>query len=256
MIDPIAFTIGPLAVHWYGISYGVGLLLGIFILIKLNKKRPVFKDSGQIYDFAFLVFLLGVILGGRLGYVIFYNLGFYLENPLKILSIWDGGMSFHGGLFVSVAVGYFFCKKNKIHFYDLADLVVIPGALALTFTRVANFINRELVGRPIESPNWEWLGVDFGDGILRYPSQLFQSASAMLLFLVLLFIFSKKPRRGILFYSYLTFYGLFRIITELWRAPDAHIGFLFGFITRGQILSFLVFAAGLVGLYLLKRRTS
>lgn len=253
MIDPIAFSIGPLAVHWYGISYGVGLLVGIFILTKLNKKRPVFKDSGQIFDFAFWVFLLGVIVGGRLGYALFYNLGYFLENPLKIVSIWDGGMSFHGGLIASVIVGYFFCKKNKIRFLDLADLVVIPGALALTFTRIANFINRELVGRVIESPNWEWLGVDFGDGILRYPSQLFQSASALLLFLVLIFIFTKKPRRGVLFFSYLTFYGLFRIITEFWRAPDSHIGFLFSYITLGQLLSFLVFAAGIAGLFLIKR---
>jgi len=254
MIDPVAFTIGPLSVRWYGISYGVGLLIGIWILTRLNRKRKVFENNNQIFDFAFWVFMLGVIVGGRLGYVLFYNLPYYLDHPAKILAVWDGGMSFHGGLIASLIVGYAFCKKQKIRFLDVTDLATIPGALALTFTRVANFINHELVGRPIGNPQWDWIGVDFGDGILRYPSQLFQSASALILFLVLLLIFTKKPKRGVLLFSYLMFYGLFRMILECWRAPDPQIGFIWQAFTLGQLFSFIMFLAGGIGLIVLKRR--
>ena len=218
----------------------------------LNKKRTVFKDNNQIFDFAFWVFLLGVMLGGRLGYVLFYNLPYYFENPAKIIAIWDGGMSFHGGLIASMIVGWLFCKKYKIRFLDLVDLAVIPSALALMFTRIANFINLELVGRAIENPGWKWLGVDFGDGILRYPSQLFQSASALLLFLILLFIFSRHPKKGTLTFSYLIFYGLFRFIIEFWRAPDPQIGFIWQYFTLGQMLSFLMLVAGVIGLLTLR----
>ncbi len=254
MINPVAFTIGPLSVRWYGISYGAALLIGVWILTALNKKQHVFKDSNQLFDFAFWVFLLGVIAGGRLGYVLFYNLPYYLAHPAKVPAVWDGGMSFHGGLIASLIVGYFFCKKQKIRFPDVADLAVIPGALALLFTRLANFINHELVGRPIKNADWNWLGVDFGDGILRYPSQLFQSASALILFLILLFIFSHKPKRGALLFSYLMLYGLFRTITEYWRAPDPQIGLIWQFFTLGQLFSFAMFLAGCIGLATLKHR--
>ncbi len=213
----------------------------------------MFRDNSQIFDLAFWVFILGVIVGGRLGYVLFYNLPYFLENPFKIPAIWDGGMSFHGGLIVSFAVGYFFCKKHKIRFLDLADLVVIPGSLALTFTRIANFINRELVGRVIENPKLQWLGVDFGDGILRYPSQLFQSAAALILFLILLLIFTRKPQRGILTFNYLAFYGLFRVITEFFRAPDPQVGFILKYFTLGQLFSFVMFLTGIGGIIWLKK---
>ena len=254
MLDPVAFKIGPLAVHWYGISYGVGLLVGIWILNWLNKKRKVFKNTDQIFDLAFWVFLLGVIVGGRLGYVLFYNLSYFIQNPAKILAVWEGGMSFHGGMIASMIVGWFFCKKHKIKFFDLADITVIPGALALTFTRLANFVNRELVGRPVSNSKFEWMGVDFGDGILRYPSQLFQSFSSFLLFGVLLFIFTKKPKKGILLFSYLFFYGLLRTIIEFWRAPDEQVGFIFTYFTLGQLFSFIMLLFGLIGILFIRRR--
>ena len=252
-MDPIAFKIGPIAVHWYGIAYAAALVLGIWIAIQLNKKRKVFKNSGQIVDLAFWIFLFGVILGGRLGYVLFYNLPYYLANPAKIIAIWEGGMSFHGGVIACLIVGWLFCKKHKICYFRAGDLAVLPISLALMFSRIANFINRELIGRVIENPRWEWLGVDFGDGILRYPSQLFQAASAILLFLVLLFIFSQKPKKGVVLFSYLMLYGLFRIITEFWRAPDTQIGFIWQYFTLGQLLSFLMLLAGVIGLIVLKR---
>ena len=252
MINPVAFKIGPISIHWYGISYGIGLLLGIWITILLNKKRKAFRDDNQIYNLAFWMFLIGVILGGRLGYVIFYNLPYYALNPSKVFAIWEGGMSFHGGLIMSALVFYFFCKKHRINFFDAGDLAVIPGALALMFTRIANFINGELVGRAIENPNWKWMGVDFGDGILRYPSQLFQSASALILFLILLLIFRRKPKRGALVFSYIALYGLFRFIEEFWRAPDAQIGFIWKYFTLGQLFSIVMFITGALGLYFIR----
>ncbi len=253
MIDPVAFSIGPLEVRWYGLAYAAGLGLCIWILTILNKKRPVFKDNQQIFDFAFWVFLLGVLLGGRLGYVLFYNLPFYLDHPSKIIAVWEGGMSFHGGLIGSAIVAYVLGKKYKLKMVEMLDLIVVPGALADALPRIANFINRELFGRPIENHNWDWLGVDFGDGILRYPSQLFQSASSVILFLIMLFIFSRKPRRGVLFFSYLSLYGLFRTLVEFWRQPDEQIGFIFNFFSLGQLLSLGVSLVGVVGLILVMK---
>ena len=253
MIDPIALKIGPLSIHWYGISYGVAILTGIWILILLNKKRKIFKDSNQIFDLAFWVFMVGVIIGGRLGYVLFYNLPYYIQNPAKTLAIWEGGMSFHGGLIATALVIWFFCKKNKINFLSAGDMIVIPGALALMFTRLANFVNRELVGRVIENPNFKWMGVDFGDGVLRYQSQIFQSASALLLFLMLLFLYSKKLKKGSLVFIYIGLYGLFRFIEEFWRQPDSQVGFIFHYFTLGQLFSLLMLIIGGVGLIFVQK---
>ncbi len=248
MIDPIALHIGPLSIHWYGIAYLVGLGLGVWIITQLNKKRLTFKNNDQILDLAFWIFLVGVIAGGRLGYVLFYNLPYFLQNPLKIFAIWEGGMSFHGGLIGSVLVGIWFCRKQKIDFWKAADLIAIPGALAQGIGRLGNFVNRELLGRAITNHRWDFLGVDFGDGILRYPSQLFQCAEGILTFLILLFLFSRHPKKGTILFSYLVLNGFFRMITELWRAPDPQIGYLFGFMTLGQILGLVVLAVGFLGL--------
>jgi len=248
MTDPIALKIGPLSIHWYGIAYLVGLGLGYWILTRLNKRRPVFKDNDQILDLLFWIFLIGVIVGGRLGYVLFYNLPYFLQNPLKIFAIWEGGMSFHGGLIGSVLVGIWFCRKHKLDPLAAGDLIVIPGALAQGIGRLGNFVNRELVGRAIENHRWDFLGVNFGDGILRYPSQLFQFAEGVLTFLMLLFLFSRHPKKGTILFSYLVLNGLLRVITEFWRAPDPQIGFIGGIMTLGQLLGFIVFAIGLLGL--------
>jgi len=259
MINPIALKIGPLSIHWYGISYSIGILLSIWIVILLNKKRKIFKDSNQIFDLAFWIFMAGVILGGRLGYVLFYNLPYYISNPAKIFAIWEGGMSFHGGLIATALVIWIYCKKNKINFFAAGDMAVIPGALALTFTRLANFVNRELVGRVIENPNFKWMGVDFGDGVLRYPSQLFQSVSALLLFLILIFLYSKKfkhskrLKNGVLVFGYVGLYGLFRFIEEFWRQPDAQVGFILRYFTLGQLFSLLMLVISFAGLFFIMR---
>ncbi len=257
MIDPVAFTIGPFAVRWYGISYLVGLFVGILILQWLNKKKKVFKNDDQIFDFAFWLFILGVLIGGRLGYVGFYNLPYYIDNPGKIIAAWEGGMSFHGGLIGSLLVCYFYFKKHKINFIDAADLVVIPGALALTFTRLANFVNLELYGRVIENPSLQWMGVDFGDGMLRYPSQIFQSLSALILFFILLYLFLKNVKRGTLVLTYFILHGAARFLIEFIREPDSHLGFVLGNLTMGQLLALAqVILGGLLLVWLRDRRAA
>lgn len=254
MLDPIAFHIGPLAVRWYGIAYATSLLVSLWILTIMNRKQPVFKDNNQIFDFLFWIFLLGVLLGGRLGYVLFYNLPYYTANPGKIIAVWEGGMSFHGGMLASVIVAYVLARKHKIDIVKMMDMLVVPGALATALPRIANFINRELYGRVVESARWEWLGMDFGDGLLRFPSQLFQSAGAVLLFLIMLYLWSRKPKKGVLLFSYFALYGALRIILEFWRQPDAQLGFLFGGVTMGQILSGLMLGVGISGLFYLRKR--
>ncbi len=256
MISPIAFSIGPLQVHWYGIAYAASLGLSIWILTLLNKRKKVFKDNNQIFDFLFWIFLLGVLLGGRLGYILFYNLSFYLENPSQIIALWQGGMSFHGGLIGAAIVSYFLAKKHHVNLADFLDMIAVPGGLATAMGRIANFINRELYGRVIENSKFEWLGVDFGDGLLRYPSQLFQSFNAVLMFIIMLFIWSKKPRRGVLAGSYLIMHGLFRFFTEFLREPDEQIGFLFNFFTLGQLLSLGMSVAGVAWLLISKKKNS
>lgn len=254
MIDPIAFKLGPISVHWYGILYGVGVILSIWVISQLDKKRHVFKDHNKIFDLLFWVFLVGVVLGGRLGYVLFYNPSFYLQNPAKILAIWGGGMSFHGGLIGSFAIAYWYAKKHKIDFLKLADIAVIPGALAQGIGRIGNFINAELIGRPINNPDWAWIGGNFGDGILRYPSQLFQSFSLILLAGILYVIYRKKPKKGTLLASYLILNGLFRFITEFWREPDQQIGFIFNSLTLGQLFGLAVSLVGVIGFLHLRKK--
>ncbi len=254
MINPIAFSIGPISIHWYAIAYLVALGVGIWIATRLNRSRQVFKDNQQIFDFAFWIFLIGVFLGGRLGYILFYNFSFYLEHPSKLIAVWEGGMSFHGGLIGSVLVAFYLARKHQLDVLKMADLLMVPSALTTAFTRLANFVNRELVGRAIENPNWEWLGVDFGDGVLRYPSQLFQSAGAVVLFLLLLWIYKKSTRKGVTFFSYFILHGVIRFILEFWRQPDEQIGFIFDLFSMGQLLSLLTFLFGLIGLGIFKRR--
>lgn len=260
MLNPIAFNIGPLSVRWYGISYAIGVIFGIYIINYLNNnskkyhRKKILKDIDEIYNIMFSFFIFGVILGGRLGYILFYNLEFYLSHPLKIFAIWEGGMSFHGGLFASLIVGLIYCKKHKIDYLALGDIAVIPGALALTFTRIANFINSELVGRVIENKNFLWMGIDYGDGVLRYPSQIFQSLSAFLLFIILFFIFKHNNKKGFVFFSYIILYGFFRIITEFWRQADEQIGLFFNFISMGQILSFIMILIGVFALFKINKK--
>lgn len=254
MIDPVAFSIGPLAVRWYGLAYAFSLLISVGILILLNKKRKVFLDSNQIFDFLFWIFLVGVLAGGRLGYVLFYNLPYYLDHPARVFALWEGGMSFHGGMIGTVLVALFLIKKHRLDLFKVTDMLAVPGGLVTAWTRLANFVNRELYGRVIEHEGWNWMGVDFGDGLLRYPSQLFQSAGAVVLFLILLFIYRQNPKKGTVTMCYFIFYGLIRFVLEFWREPDVQVGFLLKYFTLGQLLSLAMAMVGFAGLIWLRWR--
>jgi len=252
-IDPIAIQIGFIAIRWYSIAYILGILFVMFWIKKCNHNNQLM--STKAYDDWIFWAVLSIILGGRLGYVLFYNSSYFLKNPAQIFAIWQGGMSFHGGLCGAVVGMFLFTKKNNIQFFRLTDVLVVAAPIGLFFGRIANFINMELYGR-VTQGNY---GVIFPNaGILpRHPSQLYEACLEGLLTFIILFSlyqFSEiKKRVGVLSGIFLALYGIFRILIENFRQPDDQIGFIFGKITMGQILSFPLILFGItlifIGLY-------
>lgn len=250
-ISPIALELGPIAIRWYSLAYIAGILFAMFWLKKTNNKDRFL--SQKAYDDWMLWAVLSVLLGGRLGYVLFYNSQYFLSHPLEIFALWQGGMSFHGGLLGAIFGMWFFAKKYKINFLQLTDTLAIAAPVGLFLGRLANFMNMELYGRVS--------GSDFGiifpnaGNLPRHPSQLYEAAlEGVLLFLILFALnhFTKiRQFQGCLSGLFLAFYGSSRIAIENFREPDAHIGFLFSGVTMGQLLSlplilfgiFLVFSA-------------
>jgi phosphatidylglycerol:prolipoprotein diacylglycerol transferase len=254
-IDPVLIAIGPFAVRWYSLAYVAGIVLGGLYADWLNRKPPMQKNLKVYEDFmAWAIF--GIILGGRLGYVLFYNLPFYLENPLDILKVWHGGMSFHGGLIGTIVATIIFCKKNKIGVWPLFDLLACAAPIGLFFGRMANFINGELYGRPTDVP-WAMIFPTGGD-LPRHPSQLYEAGLEGLVLFSVLLLAAKftniKAKAGALSGIFMSGYALSRMIIEHFREPDEQIGFLFGDITTGQLLSIPMFIAGLVIIFVAVRR--
>jgi phosphatidylglycerol:prolipoprotein diacylglycerol transferase len=241
-IDPVAFSIGPLAVRWYGLMYlaGFAAAWGLGVWRIQRGRAPV--GRAQFEEMVFYA-LLGVILGGRLGYVLFYKPAEYLASPLKIFAIWEGGMSFHGGLIGVLLAMWILARRFRIHFLDLMDFVAPLCPLGLAAGRLANFINGELWGRVTEVP---WGMVFRGAGPLpRHPSQLYQFALEGLALFFLLWWFSAKPRaRGQVSGLFLLGYGVFRFAAEFAREPDAFLGFLALGLTMGQWLCLPMIVAG------------
>lgn len=254
-IDPVFLRVGPLELRWYGLMYVLSFLLA-YLLITKNAKRknlPLKKD-----DIADLIFYLalGVILGGRIGYILFYNLSYYLENPLKVLAVWEGGMSFHGGLIGTLLFTLYFTRKKNISFTTLADLCVPAVPICLLLGRLGNFINGELFGRVTELP---WGMVFPGGGVEpRHPSQLYEAfLEGPVLFVILWFVQRKKVLpAGVVFWCFISFYGLFRFLVEFTREPDPQVGYILGFFSMGQLLSFPMFVLGLIIIAYLMRRAS
>ena len=250
--DPVAFEIGPVAIRWYSLAYLVGLIAGWQYVHWLNQTPPHAMSEGEADDLL-LWMTLGVILGGRLGYVIFYNPMQYLANPLQILTVWQGGMSFHGGLAGVLLAMWWFGRRRGIPFLALSDLAAAATPIGLFLGRLANFVNGELYGRVSDVP-WA-MAFPKRDGSFtdpRHPSQLYEAAlEGLVLFFVLLWLarFTNARRRpGIVGGVFLGGYGLSRIIVEFFREPDAHIGYLGGVVTMGQLLSvpMVVFGVWLV----------
>lgn len=251
--DPVIFQIGPLAIRWYGMMYLLGFLGGYFVMRHVAKFRHYTFDKDSIADLLFYA-VLGVVLGGRLGYTLFYNPGYYLSRPVEILSVWEGGMSFHGGVLGVLLAMAFFSYKRHCNFLQVADLAVSAVPVGLGLGRVGNFINGELWGRTTELP---W-GVIFpGAGPLpRHPSQLYEAfLEGVVLFVIIYSLHRMNARQGVPAFSFLLFYGVFRFIVEFVRQPDSHLGFLWWGATMGQLLSLPMIILGFGGLIFLYRRS-
>jgi len=246
-IDPVAFEIGPLVIRWYALAYIGGLVLGWWMLRRLGRTPPAVLTAEQADDF--LVWAtLGVVLGGRLGYVLFYNLPYYLDHPAEIAMVWQGGMAFHGGFLGVVIALLIFCRRKGIPPLAMGDLLACIAPIGLFFGRIANFINGELYGRP--APDVPWAMVfPTADAQPRHPSQLYEAAlEGLVLFAVTMILFrvaAVRARRGALIGVFMTGYGLARFVVEYFREPDPQLGYLFGVITMGQILSLPMILAGL-----------
>ena len=244
-IDPVAFSIGPVAVHWYGLSY----LAGIFAAIALGRWRVKGGQSAitadMVVDMIAYVSLFA-ILGGRLGYAIFYDFGHYVASPADILKLWQGGMSFHGGLAGSIAGLWLFCRHRNIAFFMASDFLAPMAAIGFLFGRLANFVNQELWGRPSDVA-WAVVFPSDPAQLARHPSQLYEATlEGALLFIILWVYSSKKPPRGAVSGMFLLLYGLFRFAVEFVREPDAHLNFvLFDWTTMGQLLSAPVIVLGI-----------
>ncbi len=248
-LDPVLLNIAGFEIRYYGLIYIIGLVLGYFIFRHIVKKKKIGMKDDDMLDLVIYV-AFGVLLGSRLFYFIFYNFNFILDDPLLFFKIWQGGMSFHGGLIGVVVAGYIFCKVKKYDFLELADIVVVPAALALALGRITNFINGELVGR-ITDVSW---AVDFGDGELRHPSQLYESAKNFFMFGVLWFLQNKKMPKGGIFLVFVLMYGVLRFFIEYVREPDPQLGFVLFGLSMGQVLCLIMIVFSVIGLVYVYRK--
>jgi phosphatidylglycerol---prolipoprotein diacylglyceryl transferase len=242
-IDPVIFSIGPLSLRWYGLMYVIGFVSSyLLVLYQLKKKRM--KVTRSEVDDLFFYLILGLIVGARLGYVLFYNLRFYAENPLEALVLWHGGMSFHGGFLGAAIAGYVVIRKKKLNFFEIGDLIIPTCPIGLAFGRLGNFINGELFGKPSDVP---WAMVFPQGGLAaRHPSQLYEGFLEGLVMFVILWIYKdRKKRDGDVLALFLILYGVFRIFCEIFREPDLQVGYIFGILSMGQLLSMVMIALGL-----------
>lgn len=246
-------TLGPLQIHWYGIMYGVGFILTYLIVKAQVRRRGMSLTDNDLADFI-MYLIMGVILGGRLGYVLFYNLKDYLMHPAEILAVWHGGMSFHGGLIGTIVAGYLFCRAQRLNFLEIADITIVAVPLGLALGRLGNFINGELWGRPTDVP-WAMVFPLDPTGLPRHPSQLYEFAlEGIVLFLLLFFLSRRRLPNGVLLGVFLMGYGLIRFCLEFLRTPDAQLGFVLGPLSMGQLLSLPMFFGGLALIWWALRR--
>ena len=252
-IDPVIFGIGPLKVRWYGLMYVLGFSASYF-LVQYQLRKFDLKNFQAHFENINFTLILSLILGGRLGYVFIYNLPYYLEHPGEILATWQGGMSFHGAMLGVIISGFLYCKIKRLNFWQGADIYVVTIPIGLGLGRLGNFINGELFGRTTSVP---WAMVFPGGGPLaRHPSQLYEFLlEGVALFTCLWLLKEKKWPKGFMLAFFLVLYGVFRAFAELFREPDAQLGFLIMGATMGQLLSFLMVLAGLA-IMLIRSRTS
>ncbi len=241
-IDPVIFSLGPLHVRWYGLMYVLGFSAAYYLVNRQIRTRKLERWASHFENLNF-VLILGLIIGARLGYALFYNFPYYREHPAEIIAVWQGGMSFHGALLGTIAGGIIYCLKNRLDFWQGADLYVVTIPIGLGFGRLGNFINGELFGRVSDVP---WAMVfPYGGPQPRHPSQLYECfLEGIVLFVLLWFIKDKKMPTGYLLAFFLILYGLFRSFVELFREPDSQLGFVLAQLTMGQLLSGCMILAG------------
>ncbi|MEW6664318.1 MAG: prolipoprotein diacylglyceryl transferase [Thermodesulfobacteriota bacterium] len=243
-IDPVLIDFGPVQIRWYGLMYVIAFFMAYVLLRRFGTRAGRDLGSDEVGDLLGYC-VIGVIAGARLGYCLFYNLPYYLGEPLRIFAVWEGGMSFHGGLTGAMVSGWMFALRRKKAFLMLADLGGLVAPVGLFFGRLGNFINGELYGRVTTVP---W-GMVFpgGGGLPRHPSQLYEALlEGPALFLVLALLGRRDLPMGFLFASFLSGYGLIRFVVEFFREPDAQLGFILGPLTMGQLLSLLMIALGML----------
>ena len=249
-IDPILISLGFLDIRWYSLSYIFTFIFGSILIKKLNKKSLNNLSNIQIDKF-FVWAVLGVIIGGRVGYVLFYQLQLFFQDPLYIFQIWKGGMSFHGGLIGMIFAIYIFAKQNNLSFFYLSDLVSIVAPIGLFLGRISNFINTELYGRVTDFP-FAFI-YPLIDNNPRHPSQLYEAFfEGVVLFIILYLIFiknSKKYSAGTISAYFLILYSIFRFLIEFLREPDLHLGLYLNYFSMGQILCIPIFFAGILILF-------
>ena len=248
--DPVAIKLGPVAIHWYGLMYLVGFAGFWWLGLKRAKQKQWQWPADRVSDLLFYG-ALGVILGGRLGYTLFYNFSGFLRDPLVILRIWEGGMSFHGGLLGVIVAYLLFARHHKLNPFDVADFAAPMIPVGLLTGRIGNFINGELWGKPTDLP-WGMVFPHAPTSQPRHPTMLYEAFLEGLVMLVVLWWFARNPRpRMVVSGLFLVLYGCFRILVEFLRMPDAHLGYLaFGWVTMGMVLCLPMILAGalMVGL--------
>ena len=256
-LDPVLIDFGFIVIRWYSLAYIFGIVIGWWFGKRII--RHIVKNTNirfRLNDFDDLIsyLIVSIIIGGRMGYVIFYNFQYYITNPTEIIKVWEGGMSFHGGLLGVIIGSYFFAKKKGVLTFFLLDIVACVAPIGIFLGRIANFINSELVGK---ATNVTWSVIfPLVDKVPRHPSQLYEAIlEGAILFLILnILIFKKRYKVGISSSLFLVYYGIFRIISEIFREPDVQLGYFFNLFSMGTILSFLMTLSGFIIFIFLKNK--
>jgi len=245
--DPVAFQIFSFEIRWYSLAYIIGILLGWVLSKKIFIKN---LEINKKFDDYITYLIIGIIVGGRLGYIVFYNFNYYLNNILDIFKIWEGGMSFHGGLIGVICASIVFAKKNKQDYFLYTDVVALAAPIGIFFGRLANFVNSELYGTPTEVP-WAVTFVQV-DNLSRHPSQLYEAVlEGIILFLILIYFRKKNylEKPGLISALFLILYSIFRFIVEFFRMPDEQLGYLILSLSMGQIISLIFIIFGIILFY-------
>ena len=257
-IDPDLIAIGPIRVRWYGLMYVLGFLAAYILVQRQERSRQMGLVGNTAQDLIFYL-AIGLIVGARLGYIVFYDYNeylTYLQNPLEILATWHGGMSFHGGLLGAMTACWWFCRRRKFPFWAVVDSVTVTAPIGLGLGRLGNFINAELLGLPSNVP---WAMIFPGGGPLpRHPSQLYEAImEGPVLFLLLWWLRKRQFGDGMMLVLFLLFYGVIRFFIEFFKEPDPQMGYLLGFLTMGQILCIgMILASGLLAVFIRHRQPS